>query len=164
MNVRVRASETRVPVVRSKAELETIVKRYGAAGFSVSENYATGIASVSFVLPDTPGDRTVRIPVRIPVETLRVFNAIHSKRWTVTEAQRHSEMWGKAERVAWRNLVLWVTAALSAATLGLQTVSEAFFAHAIVGDAGERMIEVVEREQSRLGAGVQRLLTSGAES
>ena len=70
----------------------------------------------------------------------------------------------QAERVAWRNLYLWIDAALSAATMGLQTITEAFFAHAVVGAGGERMIEVVEAHQAQMGGGVQKLLTSEAST
>ena len=54
-------------------------------------------------------------------------------------------------------------AALSAASIGLQTITEAFFAHTVVGIGGERMVEVVGAYQQQLGSGVQRLLTTSAE-
>ena len=58
---------------------------------------------------------------------------------------------------------MWVDAALSAATIGLQTITESFFAHAIANENGERMIDIIERAQMELGPGVQRLLTASAE-
>lgn len=170
--VAIRSADTSVPVSRSKVELENIVRRYGAVGFSTSENYETGVASVTFMLPDAPGS-TARIPVKIPVETLRVFQAMypknswgHKKTWTLAEARQsnNEKAWAQAERVAWRNLALWVTAALSAATLGLQTITEAFFAHTVVSEHGERMIEAVDRAQSQLGPGVRALLASPADA
>jgi hypothetical protein len=123
------------------------------------------MASVSFVLPDAPGS-PARVPVKINIEVLRVFNALpprSSHSLAVARIDGNRRMWEQAERVAWRNLVLWVTAALSAATLGLQTITEAFFAHTVTGEHGERMIEVVERHQATLGTGTQRLLASGAD-
>jgi hypothetical protein len=69
----------------------------------------------------------------------------------------------QAERVAWRNLVLWIDAALSAATVGVQTITEAFFAHTIVVDDGgraERMVDYVERTGGAIGPGVRALLPS----
>ena len=44
----------------------------------------------------------------------------------------NKEWFEQAERVAWRHMVLWVDAALCSIETGLQTVSEAFFAHVII--------------------------------
>ncbi|MHB1864365.1 MAG: hypothetical protein ACYCVL_15535 [Gemmatimonadaceae bacterium] len=59
-------------------------------------------------------------------------------------------------------LVLRLDAALSAATVDLQTITEAFFAHAVAGEGGVRMIEMGEARQGQLRAGTQRLLTARA--
>lgn len=164
----VKSADTAVPVSRSKSQLEAMLIRYGASGFSVGQDYTTGSASVQFVLPDAPGAQ--QVPVRIPLDVLRVFQALNPKDdwgrkkvWTLTLARATGRAWDQAERVAWRNLVLWVDAAMSAATLGLQTITEAFFAHTVVGEAGERMIDVAAAMQGQLGAGVQRLLAAPPE-
>jgi hypothetical protein len=153
----IKAHDTKVSVSNSRAELEKMLRRYGASTFHVSMDFAARRSSVSFVVPNGVG--SAQVPVRLYVETERVARILFEKRSRFTEAQLE-----KAERVAWRNLVLWVDATLSAAAIGMQTVTEAFFAHAVVGPAGERMIELVEHAQQSLGAGVQRLLTAPAEA
>ena len=65
---------------------------------------------------------------------------------------------GQAERVAWRNLVLWVDAACAAAAVGLRPMSETFFADLVVtGDDGKP-----QRMFTAFGPEVKlRLLASG---
>lgn len=152
----IKAYDTKVSVSNSRAELEKMLRRYGASSFNVAMDFTARRASVSFVVPNGVG--SAQVPVRLYVETGRVARILFSQKSRFTEAQLE-----KAERVAWRNLVLWVDATLSAAAIGMQTVTEAFFAHAVVGPAGERMIELVEQTQRSLGSGVQRLLTAPAE-
>lgn len=156
----VKSDRTATQVSTSKVELERMLKRYGATGYSVSEDYAARRVILSIVLPDHAGRGAPRIPVKLPVDVRAVYDALYGR---PRNNGYNSAYLDQAERVAWRNLVLWVDAALSAATIGLQTITEAFFAHTVAGENGERMIEVVERAQAQLGAGVQRLLEAPAE-
>ena len=168
----VKSADTSTQVATSKAELEKMLRRYGAAGFSVAHDYAEYRVIISLMLPDSPGKNTPRVPVKLPVNIRAVYDQLYG-RPTKYDYTEKKYVWNKtayemkkldqAERVAWRNLVLWIDAALSAATIGLQTITEAFFAHAIAGENGERMIEVVEQAQASLGVGTQRLLTAPAE-
>lgn len=169
----VKSADTSSQVSSSKGELEKMLRRYGAAGFSVAHDYAEHRVVISLILPDRPGKNAPRIPVKLPVNIRLVYDALYGqpKKWDYAQKKFIPHLTGyetkkleQAERVAWRNLVLWVDAALSAATIGLQTITEAFFAHAIGGVNGERMIEVVEQAQQSLGYGVQRLLTSTTEA
>lgn len=161
----VKSSTTKTPIGNSKAEVERILQRYGAHGFSVSQNYAAGTVLVSFIVPNSPEKGAPAVPVKLPIEILRVFQALYptnsrgiATAWTVDEAMapNNEKAWKHAERVAWRNLVLWIDAALSAAVAGLQTITEAFFAHAILSGDGRRAIDVAES-----GEPIYRLLASG---
>jgi hypothetical protein len=168
----VKSADTTSQVTSSKAELEKMLRRYGAVGFSVAHDYAEYRVVISLILPDRPGKDSPRVPVKLPVNIRHVYDALYGRPLKY-DYKEHKHVFNptgyetkkleQAERVAWRNLVLWVDAALSAATVGLQTITEAFFAHAIGGVNGERMIEVVEQAQQSLGYGVQRLLTAPAE-
>jgi hypothetical protein len=154
MRVRfVKAAKTDVPASRSKVQLEDLLRRYGADGYSVAHNYGDSQVVVQFRVPDAPGDSR-RVLVKLPIDIRQVHEALYGAP-TGTDAQRQRQM-EMAERVAWRNLILWVEAQLSAASIGLQTVTEAFYAHAVVGPAGERAIEYLPQllDPSRmLGAG-----------
>ncbi len=71
-----------------------------------------------------------------------------------TKMETRGSEWERAERVAWRNLVLWIDAALSATAAGLQTIEEAFFAHLLVDN--RRVIDIArggELVYKQLGSG-----------
>jgi hypothetical protein len=168
----VKSADTSTQVATSKTELEKMLRRYGAAGFSVAHDYAEHRVVLNLLLPDTPAKGAPRVPVRLPVSVRAVYDKLYGrptkydyteKKYVYNATGYETKKLEQAERVAWRNLVLWVDAALSAATIGLQTITEAFFAHTIAGENGERMIDLVEQAQQSLGQGVQRLLASPAE-
>ena len=172
----VKSADTSSAAVNSRAAVDKMLRRYGASAISMSENVEEGEIVVSFVIPDTANKGAQKVPVRLPVSIRSVYHVLYEKptryKWDAElKKGEHvydpkgydAKKWAQAERVAWRNLVLWIDAALSAASIGLQTITEAFFAHAVVGDGGARMIEVVDSFQRELGAGVQRLLMAPAE-
>jgi hypothetical protein len=136
----VKSGTTSTPVASSKAAIEKMLVRYGASAFQVTQDYQAFRATVSFSLPNTTAGDCAMVPVRIPVEILKVATALYGP---LRKDQHYTKSaMEQSERVAWRNLVLWIDAALSAATIGLQTITEAFFAHALVN--GERVIDLAE--------------------
>ena len=158
----VKSAETSTPVSNSRAEVERILRRYGANGLSVSQDYKGGRVIVSFIVPNSTDKGAPVVPVKLPVDVLRVFNALFTNGpFTLEQAQMSSneKAWAQAERVAWRNLVLWIDAALSATTAGLQTITEAFFAHAVLSGDGRRAIDVAEA-----GEPIYRQLTDGSRT
>ena len=184
----VKSADTSSQVSSSKAEIERMLRRYGATGFAVQQQFDDSqlpvAASVQFVVPDKAGDKA-RVPVSLPIEIRRVYDALYGR--PMISAYREefksptnprgykmvhnpkgydTKKLAQAERVAWRNLVLWIDAALSAASIGFQTITEAFFAHVVVKlDNGNtaRMSEVVEAMQGQLPAGVRALLAAPVE-
>jgi|SRR3990167_3512561 len=174
----VKSGNTSVPVSRSQGQLEKLLRRYGCSGFAVSNDYLEALITVSFRVPDGPGHDAPFIPVRLQVQTRLVYDALYgrpvSRKWD-DDARKYRDEWNPngysaqllqhAERVAWRQLVLWVDAACSAANAGVQKMSEAFFAHTVVrGDDGDlrRVIELVDQ----LGGvgGWRALLPAGKEA
>lgn len=170
----VKSRDTSTSAVNSRSAVDKMLRRYGATAISMSEDVTARQIVVSFIVPDNGAKDAPSVPVKLPVSIFQVYDALYGRPfgwdYTKTPAQRVTKAshydpkkLAQAERVAWRNLVLWLDAALSAATIGLQTITEAFFAHTVVGAGGERMIQVVEHAQQALGPGVQRLLTSTTE-
>lgn len=168
----VKSGDTRTPVSNSRAEVERMLRRYGATGFQVAQDYANHRVVVTFIVPDSTVKGAPSVPVKLPVDIRRVYDALYGQptkhnyatgKRVLDPSGYNAKRMEQAERVAWRHLVLWLDAALSAAVAGMQTITEAFFAHAVVGGGGERMIEVVEHAQAQLGVGVQRLLTAPSE-
>ena len=145
----IKSGNSSVPVSRSKAELERILRRYGCDHFGVTENYREGTASIHFRVSDDPAQQP-SVPVRLDLNVSHVEQALTESGYRLSD--------GQAERVAWRNLVLWVDSACSAAAVGLRPMSETFFADLVVtGQDGtlQRVFDVVGPEVQT------RLLTAG---
>ncbi len=166
----VKAATTTVAPEKSQQEVQKLLRRYGASAISVAQDIARREIIVSFIVPNSAEKDAPSVPVKIPVSVSQVYHAMYGMPTRWRDGGRVHDPNGydrrkleQAERVAWRNLVLWLDAALSAATVGLQTITEAFFAHAVVGGSGERIIQVVEQCQSELGVGTQRLLTASVD-
>jgi cation transport regulator ChaB len=160
----VKSAKTDTPVVNSKGAIEKMLRRYGATAFQVSEDYAGGRVVVSFAIPNSSEKGAEVVPIRIPVEIQRVYHALFGmpkKRYSNEYDPKgyDAKRMAQAERVAWRNLVLWLDAALSAATLGLQTITEAFFAHACLTGDGRRAIDVAAS-----GEPIYRLLSGNTDA
>jgi hypothetical protein len=137
----VRSRDTDVPVSRSQAELERILRRFGAGSFGVQNDWQTGRAAVSFLVPDHPGGPPV-IPVRLVVDRANVYDRLFGP---TADADRTERRVAQAERVAWRHLVLWVDSACTAAGTGVQTMAETFLAHTLVDGRDGRPVRLMEQ-------------------
>lgn len=154
----VKSAGTKVPVGNSQAELQRLLKRYGAGGFGVSEDYEQGLFRVFFRVPDAEGG--VMIPVRLEVRLEAVLVALYGP----LENGQHWTDSGKEQgaRVAWRQLVLWVDAALCASAAGLQKISEAFLAHTLVRGENGQAMRLVDRMDQEANGNWRALLPPGA--
>lgn len=171
----IKAAGTEVSTGRSQAEIERLLARYGAVGTGFARTYdksrRTETIRVDFVVPDSFDKNAGKVPVRLPVSVRHVYAALFGEPrqysyaktdWTFVNDARYAQ----AERVAWRNLLLWIDAALSAAAVGAQTVTEAFLAHTLVVDGEGRTMRTIEYMDSVAGAlapGVRALLGKPAE-
>ena len=124
----VKSADTSTSVVKSQGDLEKILRRYGATDCTMGSDWERRLVRVAFRVPDTPGSKVV-VPVRLEISIEAVAEALGYVRGSRQPTARESE---QAERVAWRHLVLWVDAACSATSAGMQTMSEAFLAHTLV--------------------------------
>jgi hypothetical protein len=144
---RIKAVDTSVSVNRSQGQLEKILRRYGASGFSITQDYEAGTAAVAFRVPESPG-ADVYIPVRMAVPIHQVKARLKANAGPRTR-RREADWFEQAERIAWRHLVLCVEAMLVAVETGIQTISEAFLAHMLIEDeTGEqaRVYDMFERQ------------------
>ena len=156
----VKAATTEVPVGRSQAELQRLLRRYGASAFGTSADYETGTIKVSFRVPDVPGEPAT-VPIRLEVQIETVRQALYRKRRGDRRSlQKERE---HAERVAWRHLVLWVDAALSAASDGVQRMSEAFLAHTLIQVADGKVMRVVDQMNEVAGGNWKALLPASTK-
>lgn len=169
----VKSADTTAKAENSRAEVERMLVRYGASGFAYQRDLEQHTITLQFVIPDSAEKGAPRVPVTLPVSVRRVYDVLYGR--PMRYAQKPEGGWGnvydpkgydakkleQAERVAWRNLVLWVDAALSAASIGMQTITEAFLAHTMVVDDGgqaTRMMDYLGHVGGALGPGVRALL------
>lgn len=157
----VRSWDTDVPAARSSSQLDELLRRYGAHGYTVSTNYTNGTVMIGFTLPKTFQVKTeetseIRVGVSFS-ETLRRLEKMAEFNQKISKQPRDKQSvyaLAQAERVAWRQMILWVEAALNVVSAGVQTLEEAFFAHQIVRIGGQeyRAIDFVSQAK-RLGSG-----------
>lgn len=141
----IKAHNTSTLVSKSRADLERLLVRYGCSHFSISNDYEHNRSLVRFTVPRSHASDEPPVEVILPVDVGAVHRAMIEAR--VIPERSRDELKGKAqaERVAWRNLLVWVDAALSAAALGLQKVDEAFLAHTMIpyGNEKRRAIDLI---------------------
>lgn len=121
------AADTSVSVERSRAEIETILRRYKADQFG----YATNMrgATVMFTL----AGRHIRFILPLPDPQAREFTHTPAKGLprTAAEAER---AWEQACRQRWRALALVIKAKLEAVAAGITTIEDEFLAHTMLPD------------------------------
>jgi hypothetical protein len=120
------ASDTSVSVARSKAEIEQLVLRYGAEGFSSS--WRGEMARIEFML----FERWVRITLMFPDR--------NSEEYTLTETGRDRKpeaaykAWEQGCRSMWRKLLLIIKAKLEAIEAGISTMDREFMPDIVLPD------------------------------
>lgn len=122
------AANTDVSVEKSKAEIERILRRYGADGFM--SGWEGSVAFLRFRVTN-PSARIVSLQVEMPDRHDRQFT--HYQRVSYGSMIERKEsvadgLWEQACRQRWRAMKLIVQAALEAVEIGVMTFDEAFMA------------------------------------
>lgn len=129
------AKDTSVSVERSRAEIETILGRYGASAFA----YATEAnrAMVGFRITDTTGTNlAIRMTLPLPARDDEAFTRRKSygNRIVGNDPMRANKLWEQACRSSWRALCLVIKAKLEACAVGISTVEREFMADVVTPD------------------------------
>lgn len=119
------AKETSVSVERSRAEIETTVRRYGATAYSSGWNL-DGRAQVEFMAHD----RRVRFVLTLPARDEQRFKLSPARRKRLTESQSLAA-WEQACRSKWRSLLLAIKAKLEAVASGISVFEDEFMAFVV---------------------------------
>jgi hypothetical protein len=122
------AEGTTVAPEKTRAEIETIVRRYGAKEFASGWNGTT--ASIQFMAHG----RRVRFSLAMPDEAWARKNRKGSKPL--------SEQTAAEERRRWRCLLLAIKAKLEIVSTGIATFEEEFLSH-LVRDDGRTVYETI---------------------
>lgn len=121
------ASETSVSVEKSRAEIETILRRYKASSFGYATN-PTG-AMIFFEL----AGRRIKFVLPMPDPKAREFTHTSAKGQLRSPAEAE-KAWEQAGRQRWRALALVIKAKLEAVTAGITTIEDEFLAHTMLPD------------------------------
>lgn len=135
------AEDTSVSVEKTRAELETVLRKHGADAFG----YATdsGRASIQFRFKG----KYVRFLLLLPNPEDKKFTRHARYDWQKRTPEAALKLWEQACRAAWRALFLAVKAKLVAVEAGISTFEEEFLARIILPDGstvGDRALPAVE--------------------
>ena len=119
------AQTTTVEEGRTRAEIESTLKRYGADRFGYMADAAQ--ASIAFELKG----RRIRISINLPQR--RDFYKTESG-LTRTTSGAITAAHEKAQRQIWRALLLVIKAKLESVDSGIETLEEAFMPHVVLPD------------------------------
>jgi hypothetical protein len=128
------ASQTSVSIDRTKAEIETTLRRYGAGKFSSGWDEAEGIAFVNFHCHE----RYVRFTVPVPKPTERRFTHGGRNGYTKRTDAQAAEAYEQEMRAVWRRLLLVIKAKLESVDSKIETFEESFLAQIVIPN-GETM-------------------------
>ena len=121
------AAETSVSQDRSRAEIEAILKRYGATSFMYASEETA--AMIGFRI----SDRMVKFVLPMPDPKSREFTHTPA-RGTLRSPAEAEKAWEQAGRQRWRALALVIKAKLEAVAAGITTIEDEFLAHTVLPD------------------------------
>jgi hypothetical protein len=139
------AENTTVPVEKTRAEIENLLRRFGADQFFSGWN--TEEAFVSF----RARDRFVRFRLPLPKRDEKRFThrkgpSKYYESWVQRGADDAAKQWEQGCRSRWRALLLTIKAKLESAEAGIETFEQAFLAHIVLPDqtlVGDRIMATI---------------------
>lgn len=120
------AENTSVSVERSRAEIESLIVRYGAT--STAFMNAPGRALIMFEAQH----RKIVFELPLPAKDEKKFQ--RDGRGNLRSADKLHEVWEQACRQRWRALALVIKAKLEAVESGITTFEDEFLAHIMMPD------------------------------
>lgn len=121
------AAQTMVSSEKSKAEIESILTRYGA------ESFASGWQGNEAVIAFVMKDRRIKFLLPLPDKKDKEFTHTSERNLNRSD-HRAFQKWEQACRQRWRALALVVKAKLEAVETGITTFDEEFMAHIVMPD------------------------------
>lgn len=119
------ASETTVSVEKSRAEIESTVRRYGASGF------ISGWLGNQAMIQFEARGRRVKFILTLPDKGERRFTHTPGRGMRRSPAEAERE-WEQGCRQSWRALALCIKAKLEAVEAGITTFEHEFMAHIVL--------------------------------
>ena len=120
------AARTRVPMSRTKTDIEELLAKHGATGFACATEGDRSLVAFSM------SGRLAKIMLLMPSIDDYARNARNARR---TAAAQQSA-WDQACRQRWRALLLIIRAKLEAVESGITTLASEFLANLVLPDGG----------------------------
>lgn len=120
------ASETKVPIIKTKMEIEAILTKYGAAGFMSGWN--ADRAMIAFDMCKR------RIVFSLPLPNINSDDIRLNGHGRVRDAKGIEKAYEQAQRQRWRALLLVIKAKLEAVESGITEFEDEFLAHIALPD------------------------------
>lgn len=130
------AQNTTVSVEKTRAEIESLVVRYGASRFG--SGWQEGHAHIAFVMRD----RAIRFTLPLPDKADKKFQWTDGKRKVRTPEQR-LVAWEQDCRRNWRALLLAIKAKLEAVETGISEFDHEFLAFIVDPATGRTIGEAI---------------------
>ncbi len=140
------AADTTVSVEKSRAEIEAIVRRYGATEFA--SGWKSGCAMIGFEMRK----RQIRFILPLPKQDADEFKRT-PKRRELRRPDQIMEAWEQACRQKWRALALAVKAKLEAVASGISEFDQEFMANIVMPDGLTIGEHVLPRLEAALSGG-----------
>jgi hypothetical protein len=125
------ASQTSVPSERTKAEIETVIRKYGA------DQFISGWAEKAAVIGFRMKGKMVKFHLPLPSSDDKKYRYTETGRWRspgkradVAALRDHDQ----EVRQRWRALLLVIKAKMEAVSAGITTFEEEFLAHIVMAD------------------------------
>jgi hypothetical protein len=129
------AQTTDVPIDRSKAEIEKVLRRHGSEGFGYISQGGNALVIFQFR----------KIPFRIEVKMPEIGAFEQTPRGRARRNQAIEREYEQACRSKWRALLLVIKAKLEAVEQGISTIEHEFAAD-IVTESGKTLGQVLDKQ------------------
>lgn len=138
------AENTSVSTEKSRSEIESTLRRYGASSFVYGWDADQALVEFS------RDNLRVRILIQLPNRFAREFTHTPERGHPRSAAQAEAS-WERACRQRWRALALVVKAKLEAVEAGITTFQEEFLSFIVLED-GRRIGDVIDRKALERGS------------
>lgn len=138
---------TKMDAGRSSAEIQHLLVTSGARQIAIDYGPDGRVIGMRFSLEHGKTTEAYALPIR----SERIFERLQAERKGGKSGLRASEDRRQAERVAWRQLLLWLKAQLALMDLGMVSAGEVFFPYQLAdARSGATVYQMFEKHGRKL--------------
>lgn len=142
------ATQTEVPVGKTRGEIEDLLVKYGASKFMYATDSSEAVVGFSI------GGRVVKITLPLPSPDEPCFTQTEHRYPRPKTASAARAAYEQAVRTRWRALHLVLKAKLEAVEIGISTIEREFLADTVIGR--ETVYEALRPQLEAIYRGEQR--------